>query len=142
MGEVIKLDGPEPSIQVHFYGDVFGDEVDLESNAANERDILVRPNDPGGLPRVRLFRISEVGLEARKVDDVYPLNSLIGEVLKLAARGQQDGPMRPPAGGPASVTTSLSISAAVVTAARVSSVGRILPRMPSDTRRSRDDPSV
>jgi hypothetical protein len=67
---------------IEFFGAALGDDVGLVSLAAEAGDFGVVPDDPGGAPYVRLFRVEGDGLIARKVEDD---DMLLDEILRLAA---------------------------------------------------------
>lgn len=67
---------------IEFFGAALGDDVGLVSLAAEAGDFGVVPDDPGGAPYVRLFRVEGDGLIARKVEDD---DILLDEILRLAA---------------------------------------------------------
>jgi hypothetical protein len=67
--------------EIEFPGAALGDDVGLVCNWADENDITVRPQDPGGTPQARLFRVTDSALSPIAVDAKY---RLLDEVLRLA----------------------------------------------------------
>ncbi|HEY8261423.1 MAG TPA: hypothetical protein VIG55_09445 [Methylosinus sp.] len=72
---------------LHFFGAALGDDIGLVCTCADAGDFGVIPDDPGGAPYVRLFRVESDGATPRRIGDD---DRLLDEILRVAADAERD----------------------------------------------------
>jgi hypothetical protein len=72
---------------LHFYGAALGDDIGLVCTSADAGDFGVVPDDPGGAPYARLFRIESEGAEPRRLSDG---DRLLDEILRCAVDSERE----------------------------------------------------
>jgi hypothetical protein len=85
-------------VDVEFICAALGDDVGIASSFAIDGDVTVRPTDPGGDPRVRLFRVGEEWLEPLRLEGREEIfRTILSGVAKeeqLVARPSPSGDSR------------------------------------------------
>jgi hypothetical protein len=72
---------------LHFFGASLGDDIGLVATSADAGDFGVVPNDPGGAPYVRLFRVESDGAAPRRIADE---DRLLDEILRVATEAERE----------------------------------------------------
>jgi hypothetical protein len=81
-------EAPESGLvaDLNFFGAALGDDIGLVCTCADAGDFGVIPEDPGGAPYVRLFRLESDGAVARRIAED---DRLLDEILRLAADAER-----------------------------------------------------
>ncbi|ATQ69548.1 MULTISPECIES: hypothetical protein [Methylosinus] len=74
-------------VDLHFFGAALGDDIGLVCTCADAGDFGVIPDDPGGAPYARLFRLDSDGAIARRIADG---DRLLDEILRRAVDAERD----------------------------------------------------
>lgn len=72
---------------LHFFGAALGDDIGLVCTSADAGDFGVVPDDPGGAPYARLFRVESEGAAPRRLTDG---DRLLDEILRCAADSERE----------------------------------------------------